>query len=161
MKKKKKKTTQKVVRQLVPRAALALKNEFYFEAAIILSNLFESRLKNLITRVEKVNPGFGFGLDRCIRRVKYLIVRNPGSLIAKYFEIQLIDSLRTWKNHRNGILKDMLTAHITDNRLKKLAQDGVVLFQELNAANKQFKKEWKKDLVKGTPNPPIPDESKE
>ena len=161
MKKKKKKTTQKVVRQLVPRAGLALKNEFYFEAAIILSNLFESRLKNLITRVEKVNPGFGFGLDRCIRRVKYLIVRNPGSLIAKYFDVQLVDSLRVWKNHRNGILKDMLIVHVSGNRMKKLAQDGVVLFQELNAANKQFKKEWKKELVKGAPNPPIPDESKE
>jgi hypothetical protein len=161
MKKKKKKTGRKVVRQLVPRAGVALKNEFYFETSIILSTLFESRLKNLITRVEKVNPGFGFGLDRCIKRVKYLIVRNPGSLIAKYFDLQLVDSLRAWKNHRNGILKDMLTVHVSDNRMKKLAQEGVVLFQELNEANKQFKKEWKKELVKGVPNSPIPDESKE
>jgi len=161
MKKKKKKSGRKVVRQLVPRAGVALKNEFYFEASIILSSLFESRLKNLITRVEKVNPGFGFGLDRCIKRVKYLIIRNPGSLIAKYFDLQLVDSLRAWKNHRNGILKDMVTVHVSSNRMKNLAQDGVVLFQELNDANKRFKKEWKKELVKGVSNPPIPNESKE
>lgn len=161
MKRKKKKPGRKVVRQLVPRAALALKNEFYLEASLILSSLFESRLKNLITRVEKVNPGFGFGLDKCIRRVKYLIVRNPGSLIAKYFEIQLIDLLRAWKNHRNEILKDMVTIHVSRNRMKKLAHEGILLLQELNAANKQFKKEWKKELVKVIPVTPVPDEPKE
>ena len=160
MVKKKKKPVCKVVRQLVPRAGVALKNEFFLEASIILSALFESRLKTLITRVEKVNPGFGFGLEKCIRRVKYLITRNPGSLIAKHFEVQLIDSLRGWKNHRNEILKDMVTVHVSRNRMKRLAHDGVLLFQELNAANKQFKKEWRKELVKIVPETPIPDEPK-
>jgi hypothetical protein len=159
MKKKKQKQGQKIVRQLVPKAAVALKNEFYLESAMIISSLVESRLKNLITRVEKVNPGIGFGLERCIKRVKYLILRNPDSLIAKSFEVRLIDDLREWKNHRNGILKDMIEIHVSRNRLKKLAQEGIILFQELNASGKKFKKEWKKELIGNYDSTPAPDET--
>ena len=163
MKKKKQKQGRKVVRQLVPKAAVALKNEFYLEAAMIISSLMESKLKILITRVEKENPGIGFGLEKCIKRTKFLILKNPGSLIAKCFEIRLIDDIREWKNYRNGILKDMIEIHVSRNRLKKLAQEGIVLFQELNASSRSFKKEWKKEwkkeLVPNTDPTPPPDET--
>ena len=163
MKKKKQNRGHKIVRQLVPKAAVALKNEFYLEAAMIISSLIESRLKNLITRVEKEHPGIGFGLERCIKRTKFLILKNPDSLIAQCIEVRLIDDVREWKNYRNGILKDMVEIHVSRNRLKKLAREGINLFQELNAGSKKFKKEWKKEwkkeLIVNTDPIPPPDET--
>jgi hypothetical protein len=159
MKKKKQLQGRKIVRQMVPKAAVALKNEFYLESSMIISMLMESRLKNLITRVEKVNPGLGFGLERCIKRVKFLIQKNPGSLIAKYVEVKLTDDIREWKNYRNAILKDMIEVHVSRKRLKKLAEDGIILFQELNAAHKKFKKEWKKEIFATSEKMTVPDEA--
>jgi hypothetical protein len=148
MKKKKKKTGKKSVSQLVPRAGLALKNEFYLETSMIVSSMIEKKLRNVITRVEKRNPGSGFGIGKCVKRLKYLILKNADPLIVKYFEIRLIDELRNWKNYRNSILRDMCEIHITRNRLQKMAEDGIVLMQELNSSYKKFKQDWKKGLIK-------------
>jgi hypothetical protein len=159
MKKKKQKARQKIVRQLVPKAALAMKNEFFLEASIIISALIELRLRNMLARFEKAPAGAGLDLNKGIKRVKYLIVKNPDSLISKNFELRLIDGIREWKNRRNSIFRDMVDIHVSKNRMKKLAKDGILLFQDLNAANKKFKRELKKEVERTSITTSSPDET--
>jgi hypothetical protein len=150
MKKKKQKSKKKVKKQLIPKAGLALKNEFYLEATWIISSIMETKLRTLITRAEKENPGLGFGLEKCIKRLKYHLIRKNYPLLTKHFEIRLIDELRAWKNSRNSIYKDMAEIHVSKARLQKMAEDGIVLLQELNSSAKKFKSDWKRSLMNTT-----------
>jgi hypothetical protein len=147
MKKKKQRSKKKVRKQLIPKAGLALKNEFYLEASWIISTMIETKLRTLITRVEKENPGLGFGLEKSIKRLKYHLIRKNHPLLTKHFEIRLIDELRAWKNSRNSVYKDMAEIHVSKARLQKMAEEGIVLLQELNSLAKKFKSDWKKSLM--------------
>ena len=153
MKKKKQKSNPKIVKKLVPRAGLALKNEFYLEATWIISTIMETKLRSVITRVGKENPGPGFGLAKCIKRVKYLLLKKDHPLLSKHLEIRLTDELRSWKNYRNKVFKDMSEIHVSKTRFKKMAEEGIVLLQELNSSVKKFKADWKKLSITPTPQP--------
>ena len=150
MKKKKQKSKTKVVKKLIPRAGIALKNEFYLEATWIISSIMETKLRSMITRVEKENPGLGFGLEKCLKRLKYLLKKTDYPLLSKHIELRLIDELRAWKNSRNSVYKDMAEIHVSKARLQKMAEDCIVLLQELNSSAKKFKSDWKKSLMNTT-----------
>jgi len=139
---------QKSVKKLVPMATLALKNEFYFEAVIIISTMMEARLKTIITRVDKSNPGTGFTLEPCIKRVKYLVANAKDPLLLEHFDIAYLDELRAWKNHRNSIFKTLPENPVSKYRIEKLAKDGFDLLSRLIQSYKKFKKDWQKSLVK-------------
>ena len=139
---------QKSVKKLVPMANLALKNEFYFEAVIIVSSIMEARLKSIITRIDKSNPGTAFTLEPCIKRVKYLVSNAKDPLLLNHFDLAYLDELRTWKNHRNAIFKNLPENHVSRYRMEKLAKDGFNLLSRLIASYKKFKKDWQKSLVK-------------
>jgi hypothetical protein len=139
---------QKSVKKLVPMATLALKNEFYFEAVIIMSTIMEARLKSIITRIDKSNPGTAFTLEPCIKRVKYLVANAKDPLLLDHFDIQYLDELRAWKNHRNAIFKNLPEIHVSKYRMEKLAKDGFNLLSRLIVSYKKFKKDWQKSLIK-------------
>jgi len=141
---KKPKTPKKANKLLLTRAGEAVKNEFFLESSMIISTLLETRLRILITRVEKSNPGAGFNLEQCLKRLKYLHLSGKDPILVKNIEIRLIDDLRGWKNQRNAILKDLADIHVSPRRVEKLAEDGIVLLKALTAACKLFKKEHKK-----------------
>ena len=142
-----KKTRIKVVKLLVLKAGVAVKNEFYLEALIIISQIMETRLRTIITRVEKAHPGSAFNLSQSVKRGKYLLLNVNDSILNKNFEVRLLDDIRSWKNQRNAILKDIQTIHVSQKRLKKMAEEGIQLLNELNASYKKFKSDWNKSLM--------------
>jgi hypothetical protein len=144
---KKKTNSRKVIKKLVLKAGLALENEFYLETSWIISTIIETRLKCIITRMEGKNPRTGYNLNRCVKRVKYLIVKGDQPILSKEIGLPLVDAIRVWKNHRNNILKDMSEKHISGQRFATLAQEGIVLMQELNGSYKKFKSGWIKSIT--------------
>ena len=148
---KKKTNSRKVIKKLVLKAGLALENEFYLETSWIISTIIETRLKSIITRVEGKNPGTGYNLDRCVKRVKYLIVKGDHLILSKEIGLLLVDAIRVWKNHRNNILKDMSEKHISRQRFAAVAQEGIVLMQEMNGSYKKFKSGWIKSITPESP----------
>ena len=150
MTKKKKEQIKKkrVVKKLVPKAGLALKNEFYLDASWILSSIIETKLRRILTLMNNEHPGLGFGLLKCLRQIRHLQNKGSSQLLEKHFELRLINELRTWAHHRNSIYKDLIDTHVSFRRIKKMAEEGIILYQEMNNAYKNFKKEWTKDLVK-------------
>jgi len=132
-------SSRKVVKKLIQKAGLALKNEFYLETSWIISTIIETRLKSIITRVEGKNPGTGYNLDRCLKRIKYLIVKGDHSILSSEIGLLLVNAIRGWKNRRNNVLKDMSEKHISKQRFATLAQEGIVLMQELNGSYKKLK----------------------
>ncbi len=141
--KKEKKAPKKGVKSMVSSAAEACKNEFYLESSMITSNVMEFRLRSLITRVEHANPGAGFNLEQCLKRMKFLHLAGKDPLLNQHLEVRLIDDMRTWKNQRNAILKDLAEIHVSKRRIETLANDGIRLSKEFTAVCKGFKKSWK------------------
>jgi len=144
--KKKAKAGKKFINKQVPLAGLAIKHGFYLDALLILSSIMESRLRSVITRVQKENPGPGLSLERCIKRIKHLRLTHPDPMLEKTFDVQMIDSLRNWKNRRNDVLKDFTRIHVSKKRTEKLTQEGILLLRDLNSSSKKFKAEWKASL---------------
>lgn len=118
---------------------LALKNKFYLEAAWVISSFLEKRLKNILNRVEMQHSVPGNLFDQHIKRIKHLYLTTGNPLLTEYFNIPMIDGLRAWKNQRNEAMKDMLVRHVSDERLERLANDGVRIMKEWNTAYKRFK----------------------
>ena len=105
------------------------------------------------------HPGLGFGLLKCLRQIKLLLNKGANQLLVKHFEIRLIDELKTWTRHRNSIYKNLIDTHVSLPRIKKMAEEGIILYQEMNTAYKNFKKDWTKDLVKDVSTQVEPDET--
>jgi len=64
MKRKKNKAVKKNnSKKLIEQAGLALKHEFYLEASLILSSLFERKLKKLLGKVENQVQCQGFSFE--------------------------------------------------------------------------------------------------
>ena len=101
--------------------SLAMKNEFYYEAVIIISSIMEAKLKTIITRIDKSNPGLAFTLEPCIKRVKFLVANGKDPLLPEHFDVAFLDELRNWKNHRNSIFKDLPESTVSRYRIEKLA----------------------------------------
>ena len=146
--KKKKERQHKPYKRMITKAGEAIKNEFYLEGTWIISKLMEEKLKNLLTRFENHNPGLSFGIDQCLKRIKFLTLKDNSSILARYIEMRLIDDIRNWKNQRNVLFKDVLHLHVSKKRMKKTSEDGIILLQELLQSAKKFKYEWKKSVIK-------------
>jgi len=154
-------SSRKVVKKLIQKAGLALKNEFYLETSWIISTILETRLKSIMTRVEGKNPGTGYHLERCVKRVKYLIVKGDHSILSREIGLPLVDAIRVWKNSRNKVLNDMSEKHISNRRFATLAQEGIVLMQELNGSYKKFKSGWIKSITTESPGQELKTEDHE
>ncbi|MFZ4523174.1 MAG: hypothetical protein ACOYNC_15800 [Bacteroidales bacterium] len=139
MKNKKSKTDKKGGKKLIELAGVAMEHEFYLEASWILSSLFEQKLKKLLGKLENRVPGTGVTLEQTIKRVKFLHISAKYPSLTGHFSLRLIDDIRTWKNQRNEILKDMPDVHVSQARMERLATDGMKLSRDLAKAVKAFK----------------------
>ncbi|MCX6304685.1 MAG: hypothetical protein NT040_06940 [Bacteroidetes bacterium] len=140
MKRKKNKAEKKGNgKKLIEKAGMAIKQEFFLEASWILSAMFEKKLKKLLGQVENQVPASGFTLEQSIKRLKFLHVSSRYPALTAHLSLRMIDGIRTWKNQRNEILKDIPKVHVSEARLERLAADGVNLYKELNKAAKAYK----------------------
>ena len=140
--------SQKKAKLLIPRARLAMKNEFFLETSWLVSLTFEARLRSLIAKNDRMHPGAGFTLEQCLKRMKFLLLKHQDPLLSKHLPVGLIDELRSWKNQRNLILKAVESSHVLKKRLQNLAEEGIELMDRLNIAYKQYKSEWKRSLIR-------------
>ena len=140
-KKQKQKNKTRKIKYLTTKAGLALKNQFYLDAAWLISEILEKRLKSLLEKVSDERPGAGFTFEQCIKRIKHIHVTGKNQQFKDHFEVKLIDKTRTWKNQRNTVVKDMLDVHVSKARKEKLAMDGIRLLKEWNRSLKNFKSE--------------------
>ena len=127
------------VKEMTVAAGSAMKSGFYTEAIWILSLIMETRLKKLIIITEGKNPGAASGLEQHLKRIKLLQSREQYSLLKSHFPSALINSLRTWKNNRNIMMKDMLEMHVSWDRRERQAKHGIALLKELNKVYKHYK----------------------
>ncbi len=127
------------VKELTIAAGNAMKNGFYTEAIWILSGIMEIRLKKLIMITEGKNPGSASGLEQHLKKIKLLQTREQYSVLRSQFHPALINSLRSWKNNRNIMMKDMLEMHVSWDRKERMAKQGIALLKDLNKVYKHYK----------------------
>jgi len=127
------------VKEMTISAGSAMKNGFYTEAIWILSAIMEARLKKIIIVTEGRKPGAASGLEQHLKRIKLLQSREQYSLLKSQFPAVLINSLRSWKNNRNIMMKDMLEMHVSYERKERLSKQGIALLKGLNKVYKHYK----------------------
>ncbi|MEI7980111.1 MAG: hypothetical protein WCI71_00565 [Bacteroidota bacterium] len=125
-------------KKLLEKAGIAVKNDFYLDASWILSAIFERKIKKVIEKLEHRPMRNGCSLEQAIKRLKYLHLSSKHPLLNAHFDLLLIDRIRSWKNQRNTILKDMMEVHVTRVRTERLVMDGIEVFKALNKAAKSF-----------------------
>ncbi|MCK9203388.1 MAG: hypothetical protein M0P58_03000 [Bacteroidales bacterium] len=138
----KKKTTKKpknTGKKITGKAGRAIKLEFHLDASLLLSDIFEKKIKYLLWKLENHKPGAGFSLEQSVKRLKYLHISKKYPLLNAYISIDLIDEIRNWKNQRNAILKDLMDIHVSKSRLENLTTDGVKILKIFNKSVKQIK----------------------
>ena len=150
MKKKKRKLVRKTSKKLITKAGFALKNEYYLEATWILSSIIENKLFAILRSVDD-QPGISkLKMLRSLNRIKNLLSKSNHLFLLKHIELRLIDELRTWKNYRNDVFRDMVHTQVSKRRMKKMAEEGIVLLHELNALAKKIKSESKRIPIQNT-----------
>jgi len=135
----KKKKPAVSVKEMTIAAGNAMKNGFYTEAIWIVSGIMEARLKKILMMTELKSPGAASGIEQHLKKIKLLQTREQYSMLKSHFPSVLITSMRTWKNNRNIMMKDMLEMHISFDRRERMAKEGVQLLKELNKVYKHYK----------------------
>ena len=126
-------------KKMLARIETAVSNEFYLEAAWLLSAVIEKKLKRMLEKIDGPVPSSGYSLEQSVKRVKHLHVTARHPLFTEHYPVGLIDEIRNWKNQRNTILKDMQDVHVSQARQERLAMEGIRLLQEWNKAKRKFK----------------------
>jgi hypothetical protein len=138
-------------------AGKAMKNGFYTETIWILTGIMELRLKKVITLTEGKAPGAAFGIEQCLKRIKNLHSKEKYSVLKTEFPLSLINSLRSWKNNRNIMMKDMLEMHVSGDRKERLAKEGIKLLKDLNKVFRRYKIAFHEPVVKTESDPMAPE----
>ncbi len=123
----------------VSNAGLAFKHGFYLETTWILSLLFERKAKNLLKRIENDPKTNGYSFEQSIKRIKYHHQAGRVPQLEEFLDLVLIEEMRNWKNCRNTMLKDMVTIHVSQTRMERLASAGILLYKNWNKSLKNVK----------------------
>ncbi len=129
----------KTVKGMTLSAGIALKNGFYTETIWILSEIIEERLRKVIVITEKMKPGAASGIEQHIKKVKLLLSKEHNASLKEHFPFTLVSSLRSWKNNRNTMMKDMLAMHVSSERKQRIANQGIAVLKELDKVYKHYK----------------------
>ncbi len=125
------------------KAGRAYKQGFYLETSWILSRMIEKKNKSLLIKIETRQPLQSYSLEQSIKRIKYHHLAGRVPQLVRNLELGLIDEMRNWKNRRNTMLKDMLSVHVSENRMERLAYEGIALYKRWNRSIKHVKTEMK------------------
>ena len=123
----------------VSNAGLAFKHGFYLETTWILSLLFERKAKNLLKLIENDPKTNGYSFEQSIKRIKYHHQAGRVPQLEEFLDLALIKEMRNWKNYRNTMLKDMVTIHVSQKRMERLASAGISLYKNWNKSLKNVK----------------------
>lgn len=127
----------------------ALKNEFYLEAIFIEYAILEDRTESVL-RHAGLWESYMKGKKMANIGTKLTFIKNKAAVksctLHPYFNDDLMEQLRSWKNKRNPLIHDLLNQKLGDNDLKELAMEGSALVRTLRtratshnrAADKKF-----------------------
>jgi len=135
---------KKELRKLARRAKEAFENGYFLETSWLLATILETRVKKVLAKVEPQRAVLYNTFEQDIKRLKFLRLSSGNIMLEQSFTVEVIDELRTWKNQRNEMMKDMLVRHITEDRLERLANDGMKVLDHITEAGKNLKKEFAK-----------------
>ena len=127
------------------KAGLAFKHGFYIETSWILSRMIEKKTKSLLIKLETRQTLQNYSFEQSIKRIKYHHMAGKVPQLVLNLELGLIDEMRNWKNNRNTMLKDMVSVHVSEHRMERLASDGIALYKRWNKSIKLVKTEMKKN----------------
>lgn len=129
----------------------ALKNEFYLEAIFIEYAILEDRTESVLHHAG-LWEAYMKGKKMANIGTKLTFIKNKANVksctLHPYFNDDLMEQLRLWKNKRNPLIHDLLNQKLGDNDLKDLAMEGSQLVRILRtratshnrAADKKFGK---------------------
>lgn len=127
----------------------ALKNEFYLEAIFIEYAILEDRTQSVLEHAG-LWEAYMKGKKMANIGTKLTFIKNKAAVksctLHPYFNDDLMEQLRLWKNKRNPLIHDLLNQKLGDNDLKDLAMEGSTLVRTLRtratshnrAADKKF-----------------------
>ena len=129
----------------------ALKNEFYLEAIFIEYAILEDRTESVLHHAG-LWEAYMTGKKMANIGTKLTFIKNKATVksctLHPYFNDDLMEQLRLWKNKRNPLIHDLLNQKLGDDDLKDLAMEGSQLVRTLRtratshnrAADKKFGK---------------------
>ena len=122
------------------RLTKALQNEFYLEAVFIEYAIMEDRTESILRYEGNTINSNGFvSIDRKITKIEK-IAENKKGLARKYFTIEFMEQIRTWKNKRNGLIHALIKKNTTTQELIDLAEEGRQLTKELCRLSTNYKR---------------------
>ena len=133
------KKQDKTVKGMTLSAGIALKNGFYTETIWILSDIIEERLIKVIMITERIKTVAASGIEKKLKRVKLLLSQEHNAPLKEHFPYTLITSIRSWKNKRNILMKDMLEMRVSLERKERLVKQGIGVLKELDKVYKHYK----------------------
>ena len=118
----------------------ALDNEFYLEAVFIEYAIMEDRTESILRYEGNTINSNGFvSIDRKITKIEK-IAENKKGLARKYFTIEFMGQIRTWKNKRNGLIHALIKKNTTTQELIDLAEEGRQITKELCRLSTNYKR---------------------
>ncbi len=122
------------------RLTKALQNEFYLEAVFIEYAIMEDRTESILRYEGNTINSNGFvSIDRKITKIEK-IAENKKGLARKYFTIEFMEQIRTWKNKRNGLIHALIKKNTTTQELIDLAEEGRQITKELCRLSTNYKR---------------------
>ena len=118
----------------------AMDNEFYLEAVFIEYAIMEDRTESILRYEGNTINSNGFvSIDRKISKIEK-IAENKKGLARKYFTIEFMEQIRTWKNKRNGLIHALIKKNTTTQELIDLAEAGRQITKELCRLSTNYKR---------------------
>jgi hypothetical protein len=126
-------------KKMIEQAGIAMKHEFYLEASLLLTAIFERKLDKLIEKAGERKHGPILTLTQVLRKIKQMQVSSKYPVLSGNFDPGLIDRIRRWKSKRHRILKDLTAIHVSEVRQERNANEGIQLYKELTKTTKSLK----------------------
>ena len=99
----------------------ALKSEFYYEAIFIEYAIIEDRTDSILRHANVTidKPT----LNNKIKAIKInRVFKNE--YVTKHLSLDLLDSIKQWKNKRNALIHDLINLSYSNEDIKKIALEG-------------------------------------
>jgi len=118
----------------------ALQNGFYLEAVFIEYAIMEDRTESILRYEgnEIHNDGF-VSIDRKISKIEKL-TENKKGLARKYFTVEFLEQVCSWKNRRNGLIHALIKRNTTTQELIELAEEGHQITKDLCRLSTNYKR---------------------
>ena len=109
--------------------AKALRYEFYYEAIFIEYAIIEDRTSSLLrhANITIYDPT----LNNKIKAIKFNR-KFKDSYIKKHLSLELLDSIKDWKNKRNALIHDLINLSYSNDDIKKIALEGYQIIKTLS-----------------------------